>query len=112
MPSFGRLGKHSNRSSQALAEPRSSSKTSTAATSTTSSATRGSAATGAATLQAAGHQRQPSHQLQQDQLQHQKLLDEADSAAHSTHSGHGFGHLHNANAGTSNPANSSLERVV
>ncbi|KAJ4254773.1 hypothetical protein NW757_005100 [Fusarium falciforme] len=100
MPSFGRLGKHSNRSSQALASSK------TPATTTTPSATSGSAATGApaATTQATGHQRQPSHQQQQQQ---QQLLDEADSAAHSAHSGHGFGHSHNASANASNPANSS-----
>ncbi|KAL6359502.1 hypothetical protein LRP88_06923 [Fusarium phalaenopsidis] len=99
MPSFGRLGKHSNRSSQALASSK------TPATTTTPSATSGSAATGApaATTQATGHQRQPSHQQQQQQ----QLLDEADSAAHSAHSGHGFGHSHNASANASNPANSS-----
>ncbi|KAM5345516.1 hypothetical protein ACJ41O_011378 [Fusarium nematophilum] len=106
MPSL--FGKHSNRSSQALVDPRSSSKTS-GTTSTTSGTSGSAAATGAATPQATAHQRQPSHQLQQDQQhQHQhQLLDEADSAAHSVHSAHAFGHSHNASGNANNPANSS-----
>ncbi|KAF4956127.1 hypothetical protein FGADI_4068 [Fusarium gaditjirri] len=97
------LGKHSNRSSHALSEPRNSSKTPATSTPTNNSQTPTGGS--AATPQATGHQRQPSHQaqqlqqqqqIQQDQhyqvQQHQQLLDEADSASHGAHFGHSHSH--------------------
>ncbi|KAM0336214.1 hypothetical protein ACHAPQ_004377 [Fusarium lateritium] len=116
------LGKHSNRSSQALSEPRTPSKPpANTTTNNNSTPTSGSAAT----PQATGHQRQTSHQpqgqlqlqqqqqqqqqqhqLSQDQhyqvQQHQQLLDEADSASHGAHFGqsqsqsHSQSHSHNS----------------
>ncbi|KAL7763417.1 hypothetical protein ACKLNR_006775 [Fusarium oxysporum f. sp. zingiberi] len=107
------LGKHSNRSSHALGEPRNSSKTPAASTPTNNSQTPTGGS--AATPQAAGHQRQPSHQaqqlqqqqqIQQDQhyqvQQHQQLLDEADSASHGAHFGQSHSVGANANAASAN----------
>ncbi|RBA13147.1 hypothetical protein FPRO05_13790 [Fusarium proliferatum] len=101
------LGKHSNRSSHALSEPRNSSKTPATSTPTNNSQTPTGGS--AATPQAAGHQRQPSHQAQQIQpdqhyqvQQHQQLLDEADSASHGAHFGHSHSVGANANAASAN----------
>ncbi|KAF5617652.1 hypothetical protein F25303_13231, partial [Fusarium sp. NRRL 25303] len=101
------LGKHSNRSSHALSEPRNSSKTPATSTPTNNSQTPPGGS--AATPQAAGHQRQPSHQAQQIQPdqhyqvhQHQQLLDEADSASHGAHFGHSHSVGANANAASAN----------
>ncbi|KAL3593858.1 hypothetical protein FPOAC2_08159 [Fusarium poae] len=111
------LGKHSNRSSHALNEPRTPPKTPATATTTNNKSNQppltGSAA--APQAQPIGHQRQPSHQpqsqLQQQQLQlqlqqdqhyqvqqHQQLIDEADSASHSAHFGHPQSHSHSHNS--------------
>ncbi|KAJ4264778.1 hypothetical protein NW762_005021 [Fusarium torreyae] len=110
------LGKHSNRSSHALVEPRTPSKT----PSTSNPNQNPPPASGsAATPQTTAHQRQASHQPQlqhpQDQhyqvQQHQQLLDEADSASHGAHFGHSQPHSHNsagANASTNNPSGSNI----
>ncbi|KAF4997822.1 hypothetical protein FGRMN_3570, partial [Fusarium graminum] len=104
----------------ALNEPRTSSKT--PATTATSNSTPVSG--GAAISQASGHQRQQSHQpqpqpqlqqhqhqLPQDQhyqvQQHQRLLDEADSASHGVHFGQSQSQSHN-NAGASVSANANV----
>lgn len=114
------LGKHSNRSSHALNEPRTPSKTpSTTTTNNNQPPSAGSAA--APQAQPTGHQRQPSHQpqsqLQQQQQQqqdqhyqvqqHQQLLDEADSASHGAHFGHPQSHSHSHNSASAS-ANASV----
>jgi hypothetical protein len=128
------LGKHSNRSSHALNEPRTPPKTPATATTTTTTnnnksnqpPSTGSAA--APQAQPTGHQRQLSHQpqsqlQQQQQLpqdqhyqvqQHQQLLDEADSASHSAHFGHpqSHSHSHNSASASANPSSANNPSTI
>ncbi|KAM0358024.1 hypothetical protein ACHAP4_005023 [Fusarium culmorum] len=125
------FGKHSNRSSHALNEPRTPPKA--PATTTTNNKSNQPPSTGsvvAPQAQPTGHQRQPSHQpqsqLQQQQLQHQQLpqdqhyqvqqhqqlLDEADSASHSAHFGHPQSHSHSHNSASTNPSSANNPSAI
>ncbi|KAF0643878.1 hypothetical protein FPSE5266_03580 [Fusarium pseudograminearum] len=127
------LGKHSNRSSHALNEPRTPPKAPATATTTTNNKSNQPPPTGSAVApqaQPTGHQRQPSHQpqpqLQQQQLQHQQLpqdqhyqvqqhqqlLDEADSASHSAHFGHPQSHSHSHNSASTNPSSANNPSTI